>query len=302
MRIAVRTSGSLSGDIIEPDTSSRNTRLRGGTLLVRHLAALQADQRQAMLRVPRALGQFGRDRERRVRRRLRIGEAEVVDHLLDAHRAGRRQRAGVEEAPDVRVRRRVDVDRERRQRIARDATERVLVDVVVGFGVERAPVSSRVWEWHAGEVRPLPTAGATPSTVAAILALLSGLAELTVTASATEATAIRTVVRSLPPARTTTADVAATKPASSNRSWYCPGRRPVKRKLAAGISQCALGFGSSEMNGHARQERHHGHRRQPRKWRRFGVADAARTASRNTTVTEAQCSRTHLCLSVVGTT
>ena len=48
---------------------------------------------------------------------VRVGEAEVVDQLLDAHRVGRRQRALVEEPADVRVRRGVDVDREGRERI-----------------------------------------------------------------------------------------------------------------------------------------------------------------------------------------
>ena len=64
-------------------------------------------------------------------------EPEVVDQLFDADGIGRRQRALVQEAPDVRVRRGVDVDRERRQGIVADAAKLVLVDLVVGFGVER---------------------------------------------------------------------------------------------------------------------------------------------------------------------
>ena len=69
-------------------------------------------------------------------RRVLVGEAEVVDQLFDAHRVGWWQRAPIEEAPNVRVRRRVDVDGERRERIVADAVEAVLVDLVVGLGVE----------------------------------------------------------------------------------------------------------------------------------------------------------------------
>ncbi len=70
--------------------------------------------------------------------RLRIIEAEVVDQLLDAHSARGRQRSVGQEPADVRIGRGIDVDRKRRQRIVRNATQTALVDVVVGLGVEVA--------------------------------------------------------------------------------------------------------------------------------------------------------------------
>ena len=111
------TSGSLFGSSIEPDTSIRNTRLRGGRSSVVTFAALDADAHEPDGRVPRARSDLGVDRERRIAGRRRIVVVEVVDHLLDAHRVLRRQLALVEEPPHVRVRRGVDVDRERRERL-----------------------------------------------------------------------------------------------------------------------------------------------------------------------------------------
>ena len=117
IRIAVLTSGSLSGG---PSSRRRRAGTRGCAAACVSAAMrrrLQPDQREPMLRVPRAGGHLGRHRERRAFRRVRVREAEVVDQLLDAHRVGGWQRAVVEEAADVRVRRGVDVDRERRERI-----------------------------------------------------------------------------------------------------------------------------------------------------------------------------------------
>ena len=82
----------LVGRLIEPDTSIRNTRLRAGGSSSTISRPCEADQRQPMLRVPRAVGQLGGHRERRAARRLRIVEVEVVDQLLDAHGVGGRQR------------------------------------------------------------------------------------------------------------------------------------------------------------------------------------------------------------------
>ena len=139
IRIALRTSGSLSGGSIEPDTSRRKTRFRRAGSSSDRLAAANADQRETMVRVPRAGREFGGHRERIVAVRLRIIEAEVVDQLLDAHGARGRQRPVGQEPADVRIGGGIDVDRERRQRIVRDATQAALVDVVVGLGVEVAP-------------------------------------------------------------------------------------------------------------------------------------------------------------------
>ena len=67
--------------------------IASGLVLDRDVAALQPDQRQLVLGIPWAFGQLGRDRERRVARRLRIRETEVVDQLFDPNRARRRQRS-----------------------------------------------------------------------------------------------------------------------------------------------------------------------------------------------------------------
>ena len=91
-----------------------------------------------MLRVPRAGRQFGGHRKRIAAGRLRIVEAEVVDQLLDAHGARGRQRPVRQEPANVRVGGGIDVNRKRRQRIVRDATDAALVDVVVSLGVEVA--------------------------------------------------------------------------------------------------------------------------------------------------------------------
>ena len=95
MRMRVAARAAACRPLIEPDTSSRNTRLRGGassSAISRPCRPISASR---CFGVPRALGELGRDRERRVARRLRIVVAEVVDQLLDAHRVRRRQRAVV---------------------------------------------------------------------------------------------------------------------------------------------------------------------------------------------------------------
>ena len=99
-----------AGDVEQEDEIARRRSLRVQP------ASLQPDEREAMARIPGARGNFGRHRERRACRLNPCSEPEVVDQLFDADGVGRRQRALVQEAADVRVRRGVDVDREGRQR------------------------------------------------------------------------------------------------------------------------------------------------------------------------------------------
>ncbi len=101
-----------------------------------HPPGLKADERKPMPRVPRTRRHFGRDRERRVVRRVRVFETEVVDQFLDADGVGRRQLAARKETPHVGVRRGVDVDRERGQRIVGHAPKAVLFDPVVRLRIE----------------------------------------------------------------------------------------------------------------------------------------------------------------------
>jgi hypothetical protein len=98
-------------------------------------APAQADERQAMLRAPRARPELGRDRERHGALRFRIVVAEVVHELLHAHRVFRRELALDQEAPHVRVGRGVDVDREGRERVLGRGQEGIVLDASVGLGV-----------------------------------------------------------------------------------------------------------------------------------------------------------------------
>src|SRR5437773_5568519 len=70
---------------------------------------------------------------------LRIVVSEIVDQLFDANRVFWRKLILTQKASDVRVRRRIDVDRERRQRILRHALERIVFDPVVAFRIEPGP-------------------------------------------------------------------------------------------------------------------------------------------------------------------
>ena len=129
IRIAVFTSGSLSGGAIEPETSSRKTRLRGGVR-----SGGRAARACRPMSARRWRGFHGHVATSVVTENgaLVVGsgyvEAEVVDQLLDADGVGRRQRALVEEAADVRVRGGVDVDRKGGERIVGDAAKLVLVE------------------------------------------------------------------------------------------------------------------------------------------------------------------------------
>ena len=67
-------------------------------------------------------------------RRPCVVVAEVVDELFDPHRVGGRELVHVQESPDVRVGRRIDVDREGGQRFLARTHERVLGHACVGLG------------------------------------------------------------------------------------------------------------------------------------------------------------------------
>jgi len=71
-------------------------------------------------------------------RRWLVIVGEVVDQLFHTHGVLGRELPVVQEAAHDRVRRGVDVDGEGRSRILRDEDERVVADVVVGFGIERS--------------------------------------------------------------------------------------------------------------------------------------------------------------------
>ena len=126
----------------------RNTRLRGDAIVLGNLSPLQPDQREPVFGVPRTDRKLGCDRKRRIACRLRIIESEIIDHLLDSNRAGRRHFACVEEPPHVGVRGCVDVDRERRERICRDSSKWILVEVIVPFGMKvRVIPAGKIRRW-----------------------------------------------------------------------------------------------------------------------------------------------------------
>jgi hypothetical protein len=122
---------------------------------------------------PRAGGRIDRHGERLVPLGLRVVVREIVDELLDPHGVPRRPPAGREEAADVGVGGRVDVDRERRERLFADGAEPVFGEAVVALGVGDAPA-------FAGP--PLPEV--TLAGLAGLLALLALLASPTAIAAA----------------------------------------------------------------------------------------------------------------------
>ena len=142
-RIACFTSGNRSAGVIEPDTSRRKTKLLAGRFSVRHFTALQSNPQQAMARVPRTRRGIEIDRERLVAFRFAVIVAEIIDHLFDAHRILGRERAGVDETADVRVRSRVDIDREGGKRIGRRREKRILRNVIVCGRVEILTIPRR---------------------------------------------------------------------------------------------------------------------------------------------------------------
>jgi hypothetical protein len=73
---------------------------------------------------------------------IRVVVVEVIDQLLDAYGVYRWPLTVVDEPPHVAVRRTVDVDGERRQRVGGHAEECVLDDMVVGLGVEVGVVTA----------------------------------------------------------------------------------------------------------------------------------------------------------------
>ncbi len=85
-----------------------------------------------MLGRPRALANFHvRDERMLAIHRPRIVIREIIHQLFNAHRIGRRQLAVLQQIrPHARVTRRVDVDRERRQRIGLDRFEIVFIDAI----------------------------------------------------------------------------------------------------------------------------------------------------------------------------
>src|ERR1051326_3573517 len=135
-------SGSLAWNIQKKNEGARRP------FSVRNLASFQSNPQQPMGRLPRARRRVEIDRERLIALWLFIIVGEIVDHLLDSHRVFRRQRTRVNEAPDVRVRSGVDIDREGGEGIGRRWQERILLHLIVGRGVEVLPVTRRRFGLH----------------------------------------------------------------------------------------------------------------------------------------------------------
>ena len=99
----------------------------GGPLAAVDVAALEADANQTPAGVPGALGRLERHRERPVAGGLRVVVTEIVHHLLDAYRIRGRQPTGGEKPAHVGIRRRIDIDRKRGERLLRRCLRPVLV-------------------------------------------------------------------------------------------------------------------------------------------------------------------------------
>ena len=117
-----------AGDVQQED------QVAGAPLIAFDLAPLEPHANQSMLGLPRALGHLHVDREGHLVVGLWVVVAEVVDHLLDPHRIGRRQPTLAQETPYVGVRCRIDVDGESGKRIGVGREELVFGNLVVLLG------------------------------------------------------------------------------------------------------------------------------------------------------------------------
>ena len=128
------TKGSLFSSDIEPDTSTRNTRLESGPLLFGDFPAFQTKPHQAMFWLPGADGDFGVHRERIAIDRRSVIVLEVVDEFFNPHGINRRALAMLDKPPYVGIRRRVHINRKRRKRLLASRDEKgVLEDRLVTF-------------------------------------------------------------------------------------------------------------------------------------------------------------------------
>ena len=104
-------------------------------ILLLHGLRLHAEPQQPVLRVPRTRGELAVDRNWLVALRLRIIILEIVDELLEPHRVLRRQTLlVVDRAPHQRIARGIDIQSERRKRLALRAHELILRVLRVALG------------------------------------------------------------------------------------------------------------------------------------------------------------------------
>jgi hypothetical protein len=113
--------------------------VRGRQVGRRALEPLQADVEQLSTGVPWARRELGVDRERAVLiLRCGIGVVEVVDELLGANRVRIRQHTLIEQAADVGVGGRIDVDRKGRHGVLECGVHGIVVEVRVPLPVDGA--------------------------------------------------------------------------------------------------------------------------------------------------------------------
>ena len=117
-----------AGDIDEKDEVARRA------FVLRDFAALEPDADEPVRGRPRARGDFHRGGERRTALRLRVVVGEVVQQLLDPHRALRRELLLIEETAHDGVARGVHIGAEGRERILADGEKGVVGDRVEGVG------------------------------------------------------------------------------------------------------------------------------------------------------------------------
>ena len=129
------TSGSLLGSLHRAGDVDQEDEVAGRPPRLVDRPGGDADPGQPVLGVPGAAGDLDVNGERMLarfrRRRVVIGE--VVEHLLDADGVLGRQHVLGEEAADVGIAGRVDVDRERRERLAGRLVERIVGNRFVGL-------------------------------------------------------------------------------------------------------------------------------------------------------------------------
>ena len=109
--------------------------VRGRTLRIADLTALETDPHEAVFGRPRGRGHLEVRGEGHVARRRRVAVGEIVHEFLDPHGIGRRPLPLGQEAPDIGVRCRVHVHREGGERLIRHTQVGVVFPESVPLGI-----------------------------------------------------------------------------------------------------------------------------------------------------------------------
>ncbi len=103
-----------------------------------NVVALDADMQQVPLGMPRRRGDLGENMEGPLFIcRSRVVVRKVVDQFLGAHRITHGHPPGFQKAAHIRIRTRIDIDAEGRDRMFSHPFDRVVVKMSIVFAIER---------------------------------------------------------------------------------------------------------------------------------------------------------------------